>query len=71
MTQSTKRIGEGVFWLSLNGKKAEKVQHYSKLEEGGGGGGKNFSSILVQCKASLSKGANQTLIFIKLYARQH
>lgn len=39
MTQSTKRIGEGVFWLSLNGKKAEKVQHYSKLEEGGGGGG--------------------------------
>ena len=39
MTQSTKRIGEGVFWLSLNDKKAEKVQHYSKLEEGGGGGG--------------------------------
>ena len=39
MTQSTKRIGEGVFWLSLNGKKAEKVEHYSKLEEVGGGGG--------------------------------
>ena len=70
MTQSTKRIGEGMFWLSLNGKKAEKVEHYSKLV-GGGGKGKNFSSILVQCKASLSKGANQTLTFIKLYARQH
>lgn len=36
MTQSTKRIGEGVFWLSLNGKKAEKVEHYSKLVGEGG-----------------------------------
>ena len=39
VTQSTKRIGEGVFWLSLNGKKAEKVEHYSKLVGGGGNGG--------------------------------
>ena len=49
MTQSTKRIGGGVFWLSLNGKKEEKVEHYSKLEGwGGGGGGKNFPSGAMQ-----------------------
>jgi len=35
----TKRIGEGVFWLSVNGKKADNRTLFQAGVIGGGGGG--------------------------------